>query len=45
MNCIKNVDVVFKSAIGTLTEGKDYLLPIRLLTNSGSVNENKNLLV
>ena len=40
----KNVDVVFKSAIGTLTEGKDYLLPIRLLTNSGSVNENKNLL-
>lgn len=35
---------MFKSAIGTLTEGKDYLLPIRLLTNSGSVNENKNLL-
>lgn len=40
----KNVDVVFKGAVGELVKASNYLLPIRLLSNTSPVNENKNLI-
>lgn len=40
----KNVDIVFKSTMGAPAKVSNYLLPVRLLANEGSANENKNLI-
>lgn len=39
----KNIDVVFKGNMTELAKTGDYLLPIRLIPQSGSVNEDKNV--
>lgn len=40
----KNIDVVFKGNMSELAKTGDYLLPIRLLPQSGSVNKDKNVI-
>lgn len=40
----KNIDVVFKGNMSELAKAGDYLLPIRLLPQSGTVNEYKNVI-
>lgn len=40
----KNIDVVFKATVGELAKASDYLLPIRLLSNTSPVHGDKNLI-
>ncbi len=40
----RNVDVVFKGNMSELAKTGEYMLPIRLEADNGTVNDNKNII-